>query len=221
MEQTVLRNSFYIQISVSEEQKQFARQLVEHSLRHHKISNIWDHHDDRFSKTRILRYTGTLGEIIFADLYHFPRPAKSFGARDGQDFGQDFLIRSEEQNFSVDIKSMKRRSGDLSSNFVLNIPAHQLHKPGSKTSHYFCISFHQSESRGTIASLIGFIDKEALAIGDIGTFYKAGSTRVRHDRTSFTFHENTYEILLGDIASPVVTDYVRSTKGFRICYLKN
>ena len=215
-----MRNSFYIQISVTDEQKQFARQLVEYSLRHHKISNVWDHHDDRLSKTRMLRYTGTLGEIIFADLYHFPRPAKSFGATDGQDFGQDFLIKSEDQNFSVDIKSMKRRSGDLSSNFVLNIPAHQLHKPGSKTSHYFCISFHQSESRGTIASLIGFIDKEALTKGEIGNLYKAGSTRVRHDSTSFTFHENTYEILFSDIDSPVVTDHVRRVTAFRICHLK-
>lgn len=161
-----------------------------------------------------------MGEIVFADLYHFPRPSKSFGDSNGQDWGQDFLIQSDDQNFSVDIKSMKRRSGDLSSDFVLNIPAHQLHKPGSKTSHYFCISFHQSESRGTIASLVGFIDKEALEKGEIGTFYKAGSIRLRQDSSSFTFHENTYEILLGDIDSPVLTDFVRGIKGFKICHLK-
>ncbi|MCF2446398.1 hypothetical protein L0657_20740 [Dyadobacter sp. CY345] len=215
-----MRNTFYIQISVSDEQKRFARQLVEYSLRHHKISNIWDHHDERLSKTRMLRYTGTLGEIVFADLYHLPRPSKSFGDSNGQDWGQDFLIRSDDQNFSVDIKSMKRRSGDLSSNFVLNIPAHQLHKLGSKTSHYFCISFHQSESRGTIASLVGFIDKEALEKGEIGIFYKAGSKRSRQDSTSFIFYEDTYEIFLGDIDSPVLTDFVRSVKGFKICHLK-
>lgn len=168
----------------------------------------------------MLRYTGTLGEIIFADLYHFPRPAKSFGANDGQDWGQDFLIKSEDQNFSVDIKSMKRRSGTLQSTFVLNIPAHQLHKPGSRTSHYFSISFHQSEFRGTVASLLGFIDKEALIKGEIGRLFTAGSTRIRQDSTSFVFHEDTYEIFLADIDPPVITDYVRSMNGFRICNLK-
>jgi hypothetical protein len=219
VEQTVLRNSFYIQISVTDEQKQYARQLVEYSLKNHQVANIWDHHNDRLQQTRMLRYTGTLGEIVFADLYHLPRPLKSFGAADGQDWGQDFLIKSETDTFSVDIKSMKRRSGNLAADFVLNIPAHQLRKTGSKTSHYFCISFHQSETQGTIASLIGFMDKQALETGEVGQLYKAGTKRVRHDQTSFTFYEDTYEILLKDIDSPVVTDHVRHAAGYRVCYL--
>jgi len=168
----------------------------------------------------MLRFTGTLGEIIFADLYHLARPKKSFGATDGQDLGEDFLIISEDQTFSIDIKSMKRRSGNLAADFVLNIPAHQLHRLGSKTSHYFCISFHQSESAGTVASLIGFIDKNALINGEIGKIYKAGAKRIRNDETSFTFYEDTYEIPFSDIDSPIITDHVRSVSGFRICYLK-
>ena len=55
-----------------------------------------------------MRFTGSLGEIVFADAYHLPRPTKSFGAIDGQDWGQDFTITSAEQIFSLDIKSMKR-----------------------------------------------------------------------------------------------------------------
>jgi len=215
-----LINSFYIQISVSDEQKQFARKLVEYSLQHHKVSNIWDLHDEILSKTRIFRYTGTLGEIIFADLYHLPRPTRSFGAKDGQDWGQDFLIKSEDQDFSVDIKSMKRQSGDLSAHFVLNIPYYQLHKAGSRTSHYFCISFHQSGSEGTIASLIGFIEKKELADGNVGKLVLAGTKRIRKDLSTFIFQENTYEILLGDIASPVLTQFIRSIDGFKLCYLK-
>jgi hypothetical protein len=92
MEQTVLTNASYIQISVSDEQKIFARQLVEHSLRHHHVSNIWDRHEDKLSQTRMMRFTGSLGEVVFADCYHLPRPTRSFGAVDGQDWGQDFLI---------------------------------------------------------------------------------------------------------------------------------
>ncbi|NIJ54019.1 hypothetical protein [Dyadobacter arcticus] len=220
MEQTVLNNGWYIQISVSDEQKLFARELVEHALRHHLVSNIWDRHDDKLSQTRMMRFTGSLGEIVFADCYHLPRPTRSFGAVDGQDWGQDFLIQSEEQTFSVDIKSMKRKSGMLAGDYVINIPSSQLHKPNSKTSHYFCISFHQSETEGTVASLIGIIDKFALEKGTIGQLYKFGTKRVRADGSSFTFYESTYEVLFGDIDPPVVTDYVKKLKGFRICELK-
>ena len=220
MEQIVLNNGTYIQISVSDEQKLFARQLVNHSIIHHRISNIWDKSQDRLAQTRMMRFTGTLGEIVFADCYHLPRPARSFGATDGQDWGQDFLIRSDTDDFAVDIKSMKRRSGILAGDYVLNIPSSQLHKPGSKTSHYFCISFHQSETEGTIASLLGFIDKQALENGETGKLFHAGTKRTRADGSAFSFNESTYEVLFSDIAPPVVTNSLRRIKGFRVCELK-
>ncbi|TDE17575.1 hypothetical protein [Dyadobacter psychrotolerans] len=220
MEQIVLNNSSYIQISVSENQRLFARQLVEHSLRHHHVSNIWDKQQTELSKTRMMRFTGTLGEIVFADAYHLSRPAKSFGATDGQDWGQDFIIPAPEQNFSVDIKSMKRLSGNLAADYVLNIPSSQLHKPNSKTSHYFCISFHQSETEGAVASLLGFIDKLALEKGEVGQLYKAGTKRIRGDKTAFTFHQDTYEILFKDINPPVVTPHIKALNGFKICQLR-
>jgi hypothetical protein len=219
MEQIVLNHSSYIQISVGEEQKVFARNLVEHSLRHHHVSNIWDRHENELSKTRMMRFTGSLGEIVFADAYHLPRPTRSFGAVDGQDLGQDFLISSDNEHFSLDVKSMKRRSGELGEDFVLNIPASQLKKHDSKTTHYFCISFHQSQTNGTVASLLGFIDKNSLLKGETGIFYKAGTKRIRFDDTFFTFHQDTYEIRFADIDPPVVTDYVRRLKGFRVCKL--
>jgi hypothetical protein len=221
MEQIILSSGSYIQISVTENQRIFARQLVEHSLRHHHVSNIWDKHETELSKTRMMRFTGSLGEVVFADTYHLPRPTRSFGATDGQDWGQDFLISAGNVIFSLDIKSMKRVSGILASDYVLNIPASQLHKPGSKTSHYFCISFHQSQNDGTVASLLGFIDKQCLESGEIGKLYKAGTRRMRSDQTFFTFNQDTYEILFSEIAPPVVTNYIQKLSGFKVCRLKN
>jgi hypothetical protein len=220
MEQIVLNKSSYIQITVSEKQKLFARELVEHSLKHHHVSNIWDRDEKQFAKTRMMRFTGSLGEIVFADAYHLPRPTRSYGAADGQDWGQDFMISSDGQTFHLDIKSMKRQSGDLVADYVINIPAYQLHKLNSKTTHYFCISFHQSEADGTVASLLGFMDKQALEKGDTGQLYKAGSQRLRSDQSGFTFNQDTYEILLSDIDPPVVTEYIQRLRGFRICHLR-
>ena len=158
--------------------------------------------------------------MVFADLYQLPRPLRSFGATDGQDWGQDFVLQTDDDFFSLDIKAMKRQTGVLGADYVLNIPASQLHKPNSRTTHYFCLSFHQSEQEGTVASLLGFVDKQAVENGQLGILYQAGTKRIRADRTDFLFHENTYEIAFGDVSAPFVTDRVRSLPGFRICALK-
>ncbi|WP_247232238.1 hypothetical protein [Telluribacter sp. SYSU D00476] len=214
-----LKNEYYIQIQVTDEQKAYARRLVEHSLRHHQVANIWDAHSNRPLHTRLLRYTGSLGEVVFADIYQLARPRKAFGAVNGQDWGQDFVLQTENSIFSLDVKSMKRRSGRLGADYVLNIPSSQLHKPGSRTSHYFCLSFHQSERRGTVASLLGFIDKGAVENKELGTLYPAGTERRRADGTTFRFEEDTYEILFGDISSPLLTERIRRWPGYRKCML--
>ncbi|WP_373512045.1 hypothetical protein [Persicitalea sp.] len=215
-----MTNDFYIQLTVADEQKSFARQLVEHSLAHHHVANIWDKSDDKKNHTRMLRYTGSLGEIVFADLYQLPRPQRSFGAVNGQDWGQDFVLKTDEGFFSLDIKAMKRQTGTLGADYVLNIPASQLHKPNSRTTHYFCLSFHQSEQLGTVASLLGFVDKQAVERGELGVLYRKGSQRIRADKTSFTFHQDTYEILFEDISSPIITERIENLVVFKKCKLK-
>lgn len=213
-------NKYYIQIKVTDEQKAYARRLVEFSLEHHPVANIWDKSSERKGLTRMLRYTGSLGETIFADVYQLPRPVRSFGAINGQDWGQDFVLRTPENFFSLDVKSMKRQSGVLGEDYVLNIPASQLRKPNSRTTHYFCLSLHQSETEGTLASLLGFVDKTAVEEGQCGTLYPAGTKRIRADKSEFTFQENTYEILFGDISSPILTEHLKKLAGFKICKLK-
>ncbi len=215
-----MNNEFYIQLNVTDEQKACARQLVEYSLAHHHVANIWDKSTDKKHNTRLLRYTGSLGEVVFADLYQLPRPQRSFGAVDGQDWGQDFVLRTDNTIFSLDIKAMKRQSGTLGADYVLNIPASQLHKPNSRTTHYFCLSFHQSERLGTVASLLGFVDKQAVEEGTLGNLYQAGTRRVRADQSEFVFHEATYEILFQDIHSPLLTDRIRQLPGFKACTLR-
>ncbi len=213
-----MTESFYVQLSVNEEQKACARRLVEYSLAHHRVANIWDKAGPRHDHTtRMLRFTGTLGEIVFADLYQLPRPHRSFGATDGQDWGQDFVLETETEYFSLDIKSMKRQSGVLGEDYVINIPASQLHKPNSRTTHYFCLSFHQSVEAGTIVSLIGFVDKKAVEQGNLGIKYQAGTRRVRADQTLFTFYEDTYEILFKDIHPPILTKGIEGGEGFKKC----
>ena len=45
-----MKNEFYISFYVTEEQIEFAKKLVEFSIKHHPVSNIWDKKKNRKPK---------------------------------------------------------------------------------------------------------------------------------------------------------------------------
>jgi hypothetical protein len=214
-----MKNEFYFQLTVTKEQIDFANSLVEYSMKNHKVSNIWDSYIDKKEKTIQLRFTGTLGEIIFADTYRLERPFRSFGAYDGQDLGKDFKIKIQDKEQIFDIKSMQRKTGIFYSHYVLNIPASQLHKPNSLTNLYFCISFHYEE-KSLIASFLGYVNKTEIEANQLGIRYKSGTLRTRLDGTSFPFNEDTYEIDFKDITSPMLNENIQKMEGFKMGKLK-
>jgi hypothetical protein len=210
-------NKFYFSVPVTEAQIEYAKQLVEYSIKHHPVPNIWDQH--KKEKTEKLRMTGTIGEIVFADLYELERPKRSFGAIDGQDYGKDFEMTIGKISGKFDIKTMHRKSNVFYKDYVLNIPARNINRPDSVTDYYYCISLHKENNR-TIASVIGYIKKEDIIKGDIGILYKKGTKRIRRDKTHFTFYEDTYEIYFKDIKEPVLTEKIKKIKNFNKLYLR-
>lgn len=204
---------YVFQVAVSQEQKEYAIKLVDYSIKNHPVTDIFAHDPDGKRRQREFRYTGTLGEVVFADVYNLPRPKRSFGAIDGQDYGQDFALKFNAEVFSIDIKSMHRKSNRFRANYVLNIPAYQMYKDFSLTDYYFCISFHESEN-STYATLIGFIKKEDVLNGKIGDLFTKGTKRIREDNTSFTFMRDTYEIMFKHIEPPFVPESIKENPGF-------
>ena len=211
-------NEYYFQINVTNEQKQYAIQLVDYSIRNYPVTDIFAHDPDGKRRQREFRFTGTLGEVVFADAYGLPRPTRSFGAIDGQDHGQDFTLQLGSHTYSIDVKSMHRKGNAFLDNYVLNIPSYQLHKSFSKTDFYFCISFHEVNG-ATIATFIGLVKKDSVLSGKIGDLFKQGTKRIREDHTSFTFMRDTYEIMFKDISTPLLTDKIRRLPGFAILHL--
>lgn len=207
-------NRYVFQIEVNDEQKHYAITLVDYSIKNHPVTDIFANDPDGKKRQREFRYTGTLGEVVFADAYGLPRPTRSFGAIDGQDYGQDFLLKLNEELFSIDIKSMHRKSNYFKANYVLNIPAYQLHKDFSVTDYCFCISFHE-ENSVTYATFLGYIEKEKVLSGAIGDLFVEGTKRLREDNTYFTFMRDTYEIMFKDIDPPHVTEEIAKKPGFK------
>lgn len=213
-----MNNEFYFQIAVTDEQKQYAIKLVDYSIEHHPVTDIFANDPDGKRRQREFRYTGTLGEVVFADAYELPRPTRSFGAIDGQDYGQDFILLINDKECSVDIKSMHRKGNVFLANYVLNIPSYQLHKKFSKTDYYFCISFHENDTQ-TYATFIGLIKKDDILTGKIGDLFITGTRRIREDKTSFVFLRDTYEVMFKHIATPPVTDRIKSLLGYKELHL--
>lgn len=108
-----MRNEFFFQIGISDEQVALAHKLVDYSIEHHPIPDIFTNDPQGKMRQREFRFTGTIGEIVFADAYGLPRPTRSFGAIDGQDFGQDFQLLIDGQLKSLDVKSMGRKITNL------------------------------------------------------------------------------------------------------------
>lgn len=159
----------YFVIAVTQEQKDYARRLVEFSIANHPVTDIFANDPDGKRRQFEFRFTGSLGEVVFADAYRLPRPARSFGAIDGQDFGQDFRLEYGGRAVSIDVKSMHRKSDRFLENYVLNIPGYQLNKDASLTDYYFCISLHDCNGV-TYASFLGLIDKRKVLAGEVGDF---------------------------------------------------
>jgi len=210
----VARNEFYFQIDVSQEQIELASRLVDYSIEHHPISDIFANDPDGKTRQREFRFTGTLGEIVFADAYGLMRPTKSFGAIGGQDFGQDFILPIGISPKSFDVKTMNRKNDNLRANFVLNLPAYQMQRGTVVTDYYCCISIHQNGDK-YIASFLGNVYKNDVKEGRIGILYKANTRRIKNDGGSFVFQRDTYEVEFKDISSPIVTDKIKSMSGFR------
>ena len=85
-----MRNENYFDVEVSPEQLSYAKELVQYSIDNHPVSDIFSNDPGGKQRQFEFRLTGTLGEVMFADIYAMQRPSRSFGAIDGQDYGQDF-----------------------------------------------------------------------------------------------------------------------------------
>ncbi len=212
-----MRNEFYISFYVQKEQIDYAKKLVEHSLKHHRVSNIWD--KNKKAQTYKLRLTGTLGEVVFADAYNLPRPIRSFGAIDGQDFGRDFILKTKSNIFNIDVKTMLRKTNIFYKNYVLNIPARNIKRTDSITDYYFCINLHK-EKNNIISSFLGLISKKEIKKEKIGILYPKGTQRIRADKTSFVFYEDTYEIFFENIDRPFMNKKIQNLQGFKKHHLR-
>ncbi len=203
-------NEYFFEIEVTQEQVDYTNRIVDYSIARHPIQDIFANDPRGKERQREFRFTGSLGEVVFADTYELKRPERAFGAIDGQDFGEDFILN----DVSYDIKSMRRNNNNFRENYVLNLPKYQMDK-NKKTDSYFCISIHEEKDL-YIASFIGSIEKSLVKNGTVGILYKKGTKRVKDNGDYFTFMRDTYEVDFKDIKTPFINERIKSLKGYKM-----
>lgn len=209
-------NNSYFQIDINEEQVNYVNRIVEDSILNHTVTDIFANDPKGKERQREFRFTGSLGEVVFADTYQLPRPNKSFGASDGQDYGMDFKLSVNGNDISLDVKTMRRKNNIFRENYVLNLPRYQMDKELFITDCYFCISIHKEHNK-YIASFIGYIEKDLIYSGKVGTLYKKGTRRIKDNGGSFIFRRDTYEVDFKDIKSPFINEYIKNISGYKQC----
>lgn len=204
-----MRNSGYFQFTVTEEQISEALRLAKYSIENHPVQDVYANDTaDTYglsAEERSLRYrfTGTLGEILFADVYGQSRPTRAFGARDGQDHGIDFTFEMAGATVVIDVKTMNRNSANLYDYYVLDLPVYQMNKK-PRTDRYFHITLipHDRSDfyKGYDAAFVGSIAKDEIKT--YAQFFSAGSLRPNNRKKSVEFSRDTYEVKLSDLISP-------------------
>lgn len=205
----------FFQVIATDEQIKYTSELVDYSMKNHIIPNIWDIDDSKKAQTPFLRFIGSLGETVFADAYKLPRHSKSFGAIDGQDHGNDFRVTIDNTKYTIDLKSMHRKSDVFHKYYVLNIPSSQLHKSESLTDLYYCVSIHLEDNKYKV-SFLGSIRKKDILDEKVGKLFITGTERIRADRTSFRFISDTYEVEFKDFIKPIISKHMKQMNGFKL-----
>lgn len=189
-------------LSITKEQFEYTKEIVEFSVEHHKVQ-------DRFNSAFQYPYRiiGSMGEVVFADCYGLPRPVRSFGAIDGQDYGIDFNLGG----YNINVKTMHRKKLYIDPDAVLNIPKPDVEREDITTDYFYCLSFiANSDSKFKTKedcvwspdwqmALIGHCKRTDVLEGKIGTFFENGTERIRKDGSKFKFHDDTYEIKFSEM----------------------
>lgn len=130
--------------------------------------------------SKLKQKVGLLGELVTHEYLHGNMPDLN-DKLDGFDGGYDILYRG----YRIDVKTMERNSY-VKPDFVNNFYILQEEHPADLL--VFC-SYHATDQ---VLEICGWMPKKELARR--GTFYAAGTKRMRTNSTSFYFRQDNYEI---------------------------
>jgi hypothetical protein len=129
--------------------------------------------------------TGLIGEVI---LYQYLKGKLPDFDTKLNSFDGGFDI--EHNNNKIDVKTMGRNSF-VKDDYVNNF--YDMQKKYDCDILVFC-SFHKSQN---ILEICGWIEKKDL--NTKGIFYKAGTTRIRENGTTFKFRQDNFEVMNKDL----------------------
>lgn len=215
LKQLRLGDGCYFQIHVTEEQKDYAKKLVQSSMAHDFSPDYFKRYPDGKQIAQRKRFVGTLGEVLFADVYNLPRPTISYDSFNVAEYGHNFILRLDGVVYSLNVITVSRENSVLYDNYVFRIASYQLNKDFSRMDFYYPIMLHEQDGV-TIATFVGLIKKDSVVSGEIGELCVTGTRR-----GVLTYSYDTHEILCKELARPLLTNRIRNVLGFKILRLSS
>ncbi len=154
--------------------------VIKHYLINHNLGNRGIE-DGNARKQEV----GLIGELAVCNYLYGEYPDLS-NKKDGFDGGYDLIYADKK----IDVKTMERKSY-VKPNYVNNF--YTMQQGHDADLIVFC-SYHQVDN---ILEICGWLPKSELATR--GTYYAAGTKRLRTDGTFFIFRQNNYEVEVKDL----------------------
>lgn len=203
---------YRFQIKVFEEQIEYAKRLTEYAVANGSFR------DNSYKKLpkRMRAFEGVLGEVLFADLYGYPRPIRAYGVGGTDDGGRDFELVRNNQKVNLDIKLTMRNFGRVLKPFYdFEISYNQFKcMPLTDVYLFICVT----NTLPLYATFLGTCFKRDIELRKVGRIIRKGESYTTEGKVA---PSDLIKIHFSEITPPIIPKSAKLYPNFREILIKN
>ena len=203
---------YRFQIKVFEEQIKYAKRLTEYAVANGSFR------DNSYKKLpkQMRAFEGVLGEVLFADLYGYPRPTIAYGVGGTDDGGRDFELIRNGQKVNLDIKLTMRNFGRVLKPFYdFEISYNQFKcMPLTDVYLFICVT----NTLPLYATFLGTCFKRDIELGIVGRIIHKGESYTTEGKVA---PSDLIKIHFSEIMPPIVPKSAKLYPNFRAIFIEN
>lgn len=203
---------YRFQIKVFDEQIEYAKRLTEYAVAN---GSFMDNSYKKLPK-RMRAFEGVLGEVLFADLYGYPRPTRAYGVGGTDDGGRDFELIRNNKKVNLDIKLTMRNFGRVLKPFYdFEISYNQFKcMPLTDVYLFICVT----NTLPLYATFLGTCFKRDIELGKVGRIIRKGESYTTEGKVA---PSDLIKIRFSEITPPIIPKSAKLYPNFREILIKN
>lgn len=203
---------YRFQVKVFEEQIEYAKRLSEYAV----VNGSFRDNSYKKLPKQMRAFEGVLGEVLFADMYGYPRPTKAYGVGGTDDGGRDFELVKNGQRKNLDIKlTMRNFGGALKPFYDFEISYNQFKcMPLTDVYMFICVT----NTLPLYATILGTCFKDDILSGKIGRIIHKGESYTTEGKIA---PSDLIKIRFSEILPPIVPKSAKLYPNFRAIFIEN